>query len=241
MERMEEIARPLWKDLTDILGEEERGLDNDRMFVAAFTERKELLNDFFLKMGAKEIKFIEHCGAVMGFVCGLMQLIAFNNLSNYGRAIFLPTSGFFLGIVTNWLAIQMCFRPCHPIPVNCGCFRFAIQGLFIARQAEVCEVYSKMLVDHFFNFDHIIEYLGTLTETWDVLKAIFLRHNSKAIDDTMGMLLRQVAPFVLGKDEFAEIREDFTQTLVVNIAKNVPMQKACERYMIDVMKINETN
>ena len=26
--------------------------------------------------------------------------------------------GFFLGIVTNWLAIFMCFEPCHPHPVH---------------------------------------------------------------------------------------------------------------------------
>ena len=52
-----------------------------------------------VRLGDREFRFIEHCGAAMGFVCGLLQLVAFNNLSPEGprawRAGFLVCVLFF--------------------------------------------------------------------------------------------------------------------------------------------------
>merc|ERR1712217_572657 len=113
LDKIQERAPELWNTYMDILCDE-KGMGNDGMYVKVLTENKELLNTFFQKLGDREFRFIEHCGAAMGFFCGLVQLIAFNNLSGVGRAIFLPVTGFFLGILTNWGAIMMVFKPCFP-------------------------------------------------------------------------------------------------------------------------------
>ena len=149
LDKIQETAPTLWKTITNLLCNDRYGIDNDGMIVKVFTENKELLNQFFLTLGDQEFRFIEHCGAAMGFVCGLLQLLAFNHLSSTGRAVFLPVTGFFLGIVTNWLAILMVFKPCFPKPIKIfGWHICDIQGLFLKRQPEVCVLYSKMLKDN---------------------------------------------------------------------------------------------
>jgi len=135
MEQVEETFPDMWQKIVDLLCDSERGLDNDGMIVSVFTQNKELLNLFFLSLGEKEFRFIERCGAALGFVCGLIQLLAFNHLDATGRMILLPGTGFFLGIFTNWLAIQMCFKPCFPRHIRvCGKLIYTIQGLFLKRQ-----------------------------------------------------------------------------------------------------------
>ncbi|CAE7312453.1 unnamed protein product [Symbiodinium sp. CCMP2592] len=118
---------------------------------------------------------------------GLLQLIAFNNLSDEGRAIFLPATGFLLGIVTNWLAILLVFKPCFPTPIRiCGWHICNIQGLFLKRQPEVCVLYAKMLKENFLSFNKIIGYLQTLPELWEKLKAAYVAHSTAVLRETLG-------------------------------------------------------
>merc|ERR1712190_44122 len=140
----------------------------------------EKIEDSFTELGEREFRFIEHCGAAMGFFCGLIQLVAFNNLGPFGRALFLPITGFFLGIFTNWLAITLVFKPCFPKPVRlCGWHICDIQGLFLKRQAAVAQLYSKLLVDNFLSFDKILSYLEQQPELWERLKAAYTAFSTK--------------------------------------------------------------
>lgn len=241
MTKIEETKQEIWEVIADLLCDKVEGLDNDGMIVTIFTENKKLLNDFFLTMGAREFRFIEHCGAALGFICGLVQLIAFNHLDGTGRLILLPLTGFFLGIVTNWLAIIMCFKPCTPRHLRLfGCHIYTIQGLFLKRQADVAQVYSKMLCDHFFNFDKVMEYLQTQPKLWGRLKAAYMAHSTRILHATAGRML-VLAKVALGRDKFGQLEDDLNMAMVVNLSKAVPLHNFLSGYLAKACDIERTN
>jgi len=67
VDKIQASSNVLWGKWMDLLCDPDIGVDNDGLIVKIFTENKLLLNDFFMKLGAREFKFIEHCGATMGF------------------------------------------------------------------------------------------------------------------------------------------------------------------------------
>lgn len=242
VERIIESSPQLWAEFTELLSDPDTGIDNDGMMVKVFTENKELLNTFFLTLGEKEFRFIEHCGAVMGFVCGVVQLIAFNNLSQMGRNIFLPTSGFFLGIFSNWLAIQMVFRPTDPIPVRLfGFHLYDIQGLFIKRQNEVCELYAKMVVENFLSFEKILEYLQTKDELWKKLQTVYLEHNTRIMKDTLGVVATWLTHMGLGQEKFDLLEESMKTAMVRGLYDAKDIHKIAARYIGKVTGLEKKN
>lgn len=242
VDRIIETCPLLWNTFTEILSDKQRGIDNDGMFVKVFTENKVLLNNFFQSLGEREFRFIEHCGAVMGFICGLIQLIAFNNLSGTSRDLFLPVTGFFLGIFSNWLAIQMVFKPVWPIPVRIFGFHvYNIQGLFIKRQPDVCVLYSKMVVDNFLNFNKIIEYLMTQPELWARLKATYLEHNTRVMKEAMGMMANWLAPLAFGKKQFQLLEESMKGALVTGLYEAKDIHNIAGKYVGKVTQLEKKN
>ncbi|CAJ1339390.1 unnamed protein product [Effrenium voratum] len=242
MEQVEETFPEMWAKIVDLLCDAERGLDNDGMIVKVFTSNKELLNHFFLSLGEKEFRFIERCGAALGFICGCVQLFAFNHLDAKGRMILLPGTGFFLGIFTNWLAIQMCFKPCFPRPVYvCGKYLGSIQGLFLKRQRDVATLYSKMLVDHFFDFDKVVAYLQTLP-VWEDLQDAYCQNTNKMMQKTMGQVMGFLARrIVIGPAKFKALEDDLVGASAERIAESDDLHEAASRYIsvaTDVFRSN---
>ncbi|CAK0794297.1 unnamed protein product [Prorocentrum cordatum] len=240
--KVHENCGDLWEQFTDLLCDPDIGIDNDGMIVKVFTENKETLNRFFLTLGEQEFKFIESFGALLGFLCGLLQLFFYNRMDERGRAILLPATGFFLGIATNWIAIMMVFKPCFPHPVKvCGWHLFTIQGLFLKRQPEVCKLYAKMLCEHFLSFDKVVEYLGTMDELWGKLKAGYVEFSARTMHQTLGSTGSWLASGALGKAKFEEFEEDLKSELVQGLKNAHDLHKISGRYIGKESKIEENN
>lgn len=88
------------------------------------------------RIGAKEFKFIEYYGGVFGFLIGLVQVALWSVMHTWWL---MPIVGVIVGLVTNWLAIQMIFRPQEPTKYF-GLVTY--QGLFAKRQAEIAHDYG---------------------------------------------------------------------------------------------------
>jgi uncharacterized membrane protein YheB (UPF0754 family) len=101
------------------------------------------LEGVIYQVSKKELDFIEYYGGIFGFVLGLFQWVVLQLLGD----IALPLVGVMVGIVTNWLAIQMLFYPREP-KVYLGLFKY--QGLFPKRQFEMAtimgDIASKELI-----------------------------------------------------------------------------------------------
>lgn len=96
------------------------------------------LADFTRRIGHKEFRFIEYSGGVFGFLIGLLQLGVWGLMQTWWL---MPIVGGIVGIVTNWLALQMIFRPQEPTRYL-GLFTY--QGLFAKRQAEISADYGQV-------------------------------------------------------------------------------------------------
>merc|ERR1711912_119753 len=99
-----------------------------------------MMVDIFREVAARELCFITHVAAVMGFLLGLVQVglyIALDNVWKYTDYILLPVSGLIIGYFTNWLALKMTFSPIWP-HMMCNNY-INIQGVFLKRQREAAD------------------------------------------------------------------------------------------------------
>lgn len=85
-----------------------------QMLLSMLEKDDDLLNQIFIRCGAAELCFIRNAGAWMGGLFGLLQAILY---IYYDAPWVLPTAGLIVGCITNWLALQMIFRPVHPVHI----------------------------------------------------------------------------------------------------------------------------
>jgi uncharacterized membrane protein YheB (UPF0754 family) len=117
-------------------------IDVQRVVVAQLSGRNaDRLARLFQRVGRRELQVVIYYGAVLGFLIGLLEVGGYAALEKWWL---LPIIGAVDGLVNNWLAIQMIFRPLER-KRYLGVFPF--QGLFPARQAEIASEYSVMLAE----------------------------------------------------------------------------------------------
>ena len=112
-------------------------VDIKSLVVSELKNDKALLNRLFLEVGSKEIPFIIKSGLYFGFIFGCVQALVWYF---YQGVWVLPFFGVLVGFATNWLALNLIFRPLNPIKVG----PFVIQGLFLKRQDAASEVFCKI-------------------------------------------------------------------------------------------------
>lgn len=131
-----ELAQEIFDDLQGISHEL---LDLERLvFDLLSGPNVKRLVRLFQEIGGKELGAIVRFGGYFGFVIGCFQALSF---SVFDQWWLLPLVGGIVGLGTNWLALQMIFRPLEPK-------RFAglvtYQGMFPSRQAEIAEDYGRI-------------------------------------------------------------------------------------------------
>jgi uncharacterized membrane protein YheB (UPF0754 family) len=136
------------KHITDEIGENvDQLIDAKLMVIRYFVENPELLNELFLIMGRKELKFMQNFGFYFGVPMGLI-LVGVLQLAHFWWI--LPIGGVIIGWTVNWIGITMIFEPVFPtrwVPWR--------QGLMLKRQDEVTEMYSKMVADRVITLQNI--------------------------------------------------------------------------------------
>merc|ERR1712232_679321 len=135
---LDDAPRAISSMMAEIREDITKVFDLREMVVNMFTRDKQLTNDIFLVCGKMELKFIKISGFYLGFLFGLLQMFLWVLYKGWWL---LPTAGFVVGYLTNWVALKMIFNPVHPRRC-CWC---TIQGLFLQRQKEVAEVYADLL------------------------------------------------------------------------------------------------
>ncbi len=127
-----EELRPLVPELVDVRQLIIRQLSGDNA---------DKLARLFQEVGKRELQVVIWYGAVLGFIIGLVEVGFYAALERWWL---LPMIGAIDGLVNNWLAIQMIFRPLEK-KRYLGIFPF--QGLFPARQDEISRDYGRMLAN----------------------------------------------------------------------------------------------
>ncbi len=131
-------------------------LDLDALLVEELTgENAGRLARVSGEIAARELRFIELYGGVFGFAVGVVQAALYGV---FGIWWTMPIVGGIVGLGTNWLAIQMIFRPLEPR-------RFfgivTYQGMFPKRQREIAADYGKITAREIFTPEKLVSAVVT--------------------------------------------------------------------------------
>jgi uncharacterized membrane protein YheB (UPF0754 family) len=142
------------KNITDDIGENvDQLIDAKLMVIRYFVAHPELLNELFMTMGRKELRFMQNFGFYFGFPMGFV-LVGILHL--YPHWWILPLGGVVIGWVVNYIGIEMIFEPIFPkwwVPWR--------QGLLIKRQGEITEMYARLIADNVITLNNIGDELLT--------------------------------------------------------------------------------
>lgn len=208
-EQLPDIVAEMMQEIQDDFGEL---LDLKELAVTTLTQNRDLLNQVFLKCGHEEFKFIVKSGFYFGFIFGLVQMLVWYFFPFWW---ILPLAGTMVGYLTNYLALELIFRPIDPIKIG----KLTVQGLFIKRQKEVSEEYSKIVASKIITTENIFEFI-VRGPGKDRMYRIVQRSIENIINKTVGNV-RGLVKFIKGDDTFIYIRNiasfRFMQEMPMNI------------------------
>jgi uncharacterized membrane protein YheB (UPF0754 family) len=196
------------ESLVDLKIEIDEVLDLEEMAVEALLEDRAFLNQIFLECGYKEFRFIERSGLYFGFLFGLVSMglwIAFP------QQWLLPTVGFVIGYLTNFLALKMIFEPTEPREIA----GFTWQGSFLQRQDEVSEAYARLITDQIVNTRNIMQAIFEGPHA-DRLLQIIERHVDEAARGYEAVP-RPITNFLIGSEDYEALKTDIASTIVEGV------------------------
>lgn len=205
-ERVREELPALVREIFhDIDRQVENLVDLRHLVVGRLTAEPVLLNRLFLECGAAELRFIVRSGLYFGFLFGLVQLAVW--VIHPARWV-LPIFGLMVGLATNWIALNLVFRPLDPVRVG----PWTLQGLFLKRQPEVAATWSRLVTRELLTLRHLVEEMlvGPRAER---TRTLIRRHVKPLVDLALGPL-RGVAQAAVGLRGFAALKEAVGETAI---------------------------
>ena len=204
--RIREQLPALVSNLMEEVGDQVEDLvDFKHMLVAELEGDKELLNRLFLESGEEEFRFIVKSGLYFGFLFGLVQLAVWVYVKSWWV---LPLFGGLVGYATNWIAINIIFRPLNPKRFG----PWTIQGLFLKRQREVAGVWCHLVTREIVTIRQIIEAMLTGPRS-DRSRALIKKHIQPVADEAVGSM-RPAAELAVGGAGLEGIRESVGEKAV---------------------------
>lgn len=185
----QELPKVMKALVVDLTYHVEDLVDMREMIVRTMENDRRLMVQMFLKVGQKEINFIWHISALIGFTFGLMQMVIFIVVPQHWTVPFFAA---IWGFLTNWIAIWMVFNPVEPHFISyIKFFRFSKslpfiipqlphkanyrwQGGFMKRQEEVSNVFSEIVVKDLVTLENIMNemmYGARAEQTRELMKS----------------------------------------------------------------------
>jgi uncharacterized membrane protein YheB (UPF0754 family) len=183
--------------MTEASGRVEELIDFKHMITERLVHDRGLLNRLFLESGDREFKFIVRSGLTFGFLFGLVQLVVW---IVYPAWWVLPAFGLLVGWATNWIALNVIFRPLRPTRIG----PWTLQGLFLKRQPQVAAVWCRIVTREIVNVRSIIHAMvgGPRSET---TRALIRKHIEPIVLEAVDPLLRLPAQLAVGGDSLEEM------------------------------------
>lgn len=127
----------------------EQLIDLKAIVVRLMQEDKSLVVRVFQQVGRVELKFVVNSGAGFGFLFGLVQVLVY---LAFPENWVLPVFGFAVGYLTNWLALNVIFRPVEPIKLG----PFCLHGLFMRRKSAVADTFAEFCTRDIINLSNLM-------------------------------------------------------------------------------------
>ncbi len=179
--------------------------DLKHMVVTNLVRDKHLLNRIFWQTGRREFRFFGTAGFYFGFALGVVQMITW---LFFKEPWLLPAFGLFVGLTSDWLALQMLFRPLQPRRI----FGLRVQGLFLSHQQVVARDYAQLLADQLLTPQKLWEGIlhGPLS---DRLADVVQRHVKQAVDEQAGYA-KPILALAMGSRNYIEMKQAIADALM---------------------------
>ncbi|WP_022955032.1 DUF445 domain-containing protein [Perlucidibaca piscinae] len=214
--------------MTEVQGNIDRYFDLKHMVVTNLLRDKRLLNEIFRKVGSQEFRFFSNAGFFFGFGIGLVQMVCW---LIWREPWMLPLFGGFVGFFSDWIALQMMFRPQHPVTV----FGVTFQGLFLKRQNEVAADYASLISKQLLTPANMMEELFRGAFADRIMELI--HKNVKRVVDEQAGIARPLVVYAVGSQRYIEMKQVIADRIM---AKMPETMKHVEDYAEDAMDVRNT-
>lgn len=233
-ERVRKSTPQLVDNLVDDVSENIEGLlDIKGMVIERLATDKRLLNRIFLECGDAEFRFIVNSGFYFGFLFGLVQMAVWYLYQGWWV---LPVFGLLVGWATNWIALNVIFRPLHAKKIG----PFRLQGLFLKRQNEVAESFCHLVTHEILTVGNIINAILN-GPNGERARNMVKKHIKPLVDETAGIgkALTQMAfgptGFATLKNQVGEKAIEISRTSFNNPVFEQDRARAVESIMVERM------
>lgn len=216
--------------MSEVQRDVNRYFDIKHLVISNLLKDKRLLNNIFKRVGKQEFKFFSNVGFVFGFGIGVIQMLCW--IVTQGKYPWmLPLFGGFVGFFSDWIALQMMFRPLYPKKI----LGYTWQGLFIKRQNEVAADYAALISKQLLTSRHMMEELFSGTHSARVIELVN-RHVKQEIDMQAGVI-RPLVVYVIGGEKYQNMKTQVAERIMQQLPETM---KYVESYAEDAMNIRNT-
>ncbi|MFH3823248.1 DUF445 family protein [Acinetobacter pittii] len=216
--------------MSEVQRDVNRYFDIKHLVISNLLKDKRLLNNIFKRVGKQEFKFFSNVGFVFGFGIGVIQMLCW--IVTQGKYPWmLPLFGGFVGFFSDWIALQMMFRPLYPKKI----LGYTWQGLFIKRQNEVAADYAALISKQLLTSRHMMEELFSGTHSARVIDLVN-RHVKQEIDMQAGVI-RPLVVYAIGGEKYQNMKSQVAERIMQQLPETM---KYVESYAEDAMNIRST-
>lgn len=223
------------KMLNEMQSDLSRFVDLQFLAVTTLVCNKEKLNKLMRGLSDDAMAFVRRSGIYFGLIIGTAQMFVW---AIFKLPWIMPAFGFGIGLVSDYIALNMLFRPIKPTKYL-GFIKF--QGLLHAQREKITADYARILAEDLFApdilFDGILKGPGA-----DKLFSMVAREVELAIDNEVGGFTGTVVKFAVGTSKYNALKDRVVDLVVERLpatlldAQDYAMSKIdLERTIIDKM------
>lgn len=196
--RIELLVEDFGDDLNDLV-------DLKALLSRELAKHPDLMNRIFQQAGAAELRSVITRGAIVG---GLLGAGLAPIWSRYPEPWLLPVGGFVVGFLTNWIAINLIFRPLRPRRI----LFWKVQGLFLKRQPEISDVWARLVAEELITVEKVADAMIN-GRHGDRTRAIIQKHLRPLLDNSV--VVKLSAQVTVGMTGYTDLKKAMNQKAVL--------------------------
>jgi len=197
-QRIESLVEDFGDDLNDLV-------DLKALLSHELESHPDLMNRIFQQAGSAELRSVITRGALIG---GLLGAFVAPLWSHYPEPWLLPVAGLVVGFLTNWIAINLIFRPLRPRRI----LFWRVQGLFLRRQPEISDVWARLVAEELITVEKVADAMID-GRHGDRTRAIIQKHLRPLLDHSLVMKL--TAQVTVGMTGYTDLKKAINQKAVL--------------------------
>jgi uncharacterized membrane protein YheB (UPF0754 family) len=209
-------------------GQVDQIFDIKHMVITNLVRDKATLNTVFQDIGRPAFKFLIRSGLYFGFIIGLVQMLVFGVT---GWHLALPLFGLLTGGLTDYVALQMIFRPLERKTVFPG---IKWQGVFQAEREQVIKGYAALMAREIFTPKAIMESLLTGPMS-DKFFDIIQTEISRTIDSQMGFAGRVIN--AVGGRQYQDMKQQIAGSIIEKLPETSAYIEAYAAERLDLENV----